>query len=419
MRHFSFLTPMPKRHLTDNLVVKSNELINASYAMTVNEQKLLLACISQIDSRSTLESGAQFVLGVEEARDLFYSKADQRHAFRDLDDASRRLFERKVSIDLGDGRELLTRFVQSAVFDPSKGTVTLHFANEIVPYLSQLQANFTQYRLSNIVQLTSSHAVRIYELIVSWTGQGLAYKEMEIEEFREMLGLGEKYKLNGQLKDRVVNPAVSQINESTDFELDISFKKSRRTFKWIQLRFNQKAEAAAAAAEARKQRDARALQNQAAKANRAIQEQKQAAAAAVQTALSEWQSLPDGSIFAHQDGSVWRKDGSTLYSKEKNARIVEAQIPHLLASGQLAHLPPHPPAPPLPTEEESEAQMWQIPATDDEQEEFNVAQNELTMKEQRLLELWERGLITREEYLSMILPPEPPPDFAPDDPSAY
>ena len=387
MRHFSFLTPMPKRHLTDNLVVKSNELINASYAMTVNEQKLLLACISQIDSRSTLESGAQFVLGVEEARDLFYSKADQRHAFRDLDDASRRLFERKVSIDLGDGRELLTRFVQSAVFDPSKGTVTLHFANEIVPYLSQLQANFTQYRLSNIVQLTSSHAVRIYELIVSWTGQGLAYKEMEIEEFREMLGLGEKYKLNGQLKDRVVNPAVSQINESTDFELDISFKKSRRTFKWIQLRFNQKAEAAAAAA--------------------------------VQTALSEWQSLPDGSIFAHQDGSVWRKDGSTLYSKEKNARIVEAQIPHLLASGQLAHLPPHPPAPPLPTEEESEAQMWQIPATDDEQEEFNVAQNELTMKEQRLLELWERGLITREEYLSMILPPEPPPDFAPDDPSAY
>ena len=41
------------------------------------------------------------------------------------------------------------------------------------------------------------------------------------------------------------------------------------------------------------------------------------------------------------------------------------------------------------------------------------------MKEQRLLELWERGLITREEYLSMILPPEPPPDFAPGDPSAY
>ena len=33
-----------KQELTENLVVKSNELITASYAMTVNEQRLLLAC---------------------------------------------------------------------------------------------------------------------------------------------------------------------------------------------------------------------------------------------------------------------------------------------------------------------------------------------------------------------------------------
>lgn len=100
-----------KQELTENLVVKSNELITASYAMTVNEQRLLLACISQIDSRQKLEGDAVFTLTVEQARDLFYSRGDQRHAYRDLQVAAERLFERKVRIDLGGNEELLTRFV--------------------------------------------------------------------------------------------------------------------------------------------------------------------------------------------------------------------------------------------------------------------------------------------------------------------
>ena len=105
-----------KQELTANLVVKSNELITASYAMTVNEQRLLLACISQIDSRKKLEGDAVFTLTVEQARDLFYTRGDQRNAYRDLRVAAERLFERKVRIDLGSNKELLTRFVLSVRF---------------------------------------------------------------------------------------------------------------------------------------------------------------------------------------------------------------------------------------------------------------------------------------------------------------
>ena len=140
-----------KQELTENLVVKSNELITASYAMTVNEQRLLLACISQIDSRQKLEGDAVFTLTVEQARDLFYSRGDQRHAYRDLQVAAERLFERKVRIDLGGNEELLTRFVQTVRFSHDVHKVELRFATGILPYLSQLEQNFTQYRMSNIV----------------------------------------------------------------------------------------------------------------------------------------------------------------------------------------------------------------------------------------------------------------------------
>ncbi|WP_192877905.1 replication initiation protein, partial [Neisseria meningitidis] len=341
--------------MREYVVTQSQTLIQATYAMTVWEQRLLLSCISQIDSRLPMPEDNAYTLTVEQARDLFYTDANAQNVYRDMARAVEKLYERDVKIQLPDNETLQTRFISSVLWSPDKYQITLKFAPDIRPYLSQLQNNFAGYKLKNIVQLTSSYAIRLYEKLVGWAVRDMYYQEMEVAAFREMLALGDKYERISQLKERVIEPAVQQINANTDFSLDVSFKKCKREVRWIQLRFNQKAEAAAAAAEARKQRDARALQNQAAKANRAIQEQKQAAAAAVQTALSEWQSLPDGSIFAHQDGSVWRKDGSTLYSKEKNARIVEAQIPHLLASGQLAHLPPHPPAPPLPTEEESEA----------------------------------------------------------------
>ena len=130
--------------MKENLVVKHNDLVTASYAMTRHEQNVLLACISQIDSRERLEDGKTFILTVEQARDLFYNGNDQNHAYRDLKTASERLFERKIRLDIGDGKELLTRFVQSVVFDPNQGAVTLRFATDIHPYLSQLERNFTQ-----------------------------------------------------------------------------------------------------------------------------------------------------------------------------------------------------------------------------------------------------------------------------------
>ena len=63
----------------------------------------------------------KYLLTVEQARDLFYNGNDQNHAYRDLKTASERLFERKIRLQLDNGKELLTRFVQSVIFDPEAG----------------------------------------------------------------------------------------------------------------------------------------------------------------------------------------------------------------------------------------------------------------------------------------------------------
>ena len=170
----------------------------------------------------------------------FYNGNDQYNAYRDLKTASERLFERKIRIQLDNGKELLTRFVQSVIFDPDAGRVNIRFATDIYPYLSELEKNFTKYRLANIVQLTSVYAVRLYELLICWLGQGLHNKEFDIDDFRRLMGVDDKYSQFGQLKDRVITPALEQINEFTDHEIRVSYRKVGRVFRFIAFSFNAK-----------------------------------------------------------------------------------------------------------------------------------------------------------------------------------
>jgi plasmid replication initiation protein len=228
----------------NNLIYKANALIEASYALSTNEQRLLLACISQIDSSRPLDANKPFHLTVEQARDLFYNDSERNNAYRDLRSACDRFYERDVKMKSEDGQwERRTRFVSTVDFDESKQEAVLYFAVGILPYLSQLKENFTRYRVSNMVQLTSSHAIRVYELIVMWYGQNQSYKELEIDEFKDLLGLGLKYKQTGQLNQFVIEPVVEQINDRTDFILEINLRKIGRSFRYIQLSFSRKEDA--------------------------------------------------------------------------------------------------------------------------------------------------------------------------------
>lgn len=241
--------------MKDNLIYKSNDLIEASYGLTVNEQRLVLACISQIKSDTNILETTAYTLTLQQSIDLFYSDKDKYNAYQDMRDACDRLYKREVRLKSDDGsKELWTRWIQAAEFDNEKHEAKLYFSIKILPYLSQLHGNFTKYRLKNMVQLTSSHAIRIYELIVMWAGQSQNYKELHIDEFKELLGVRGKYKQVGQLKDKVISVAVDQINAHTDFNLDIKIKRIGMSNHYVQLSFGQKPTETAAEAQRKQAR---------------------------------------------------------------------------------------------------------------------------------------------------------------------
>lgn len=229
--------------MQNNIVAKSNDLIVASYSLTRHEQNLLLACMSKIDSRpeaSSLTEEDEFVINITDVKEFFYDVKIQRNAYRDLKKASNKLFERHVVIALPENKELKTRFISGIVFDPNNGQITLTFAKKILPYLTQLHQNFTTYRLADTVELTSVHSVRLYELMVCWAGQNRWSEKMDIDDFKYIMGVEGKYSQFANLRDRVIETAIKQINENTSYNISVSYGKVLREYRTLTFKFYKK-----------------------------------------------------------------------------------------------------------------------------------------------------------------------------------
>ena len=79
-------------------------------------------CISQIDSRKRLDEGKYLPSQLSKPETCFITvmtNTTPTETWKDT--ASERLFERKIRLQLDNGKELLTRFVQSVIFDPEAG----------------------------------------------------------------------------------------------------------------------------------------------------------------------------------------------------------------------------------------------------------------------------------------------------------
>lgn len=222
-------------------VCKANKVIEASYKLSLNEQRLILACIGQVNSMKELTSADRFELTAKEFAKLFNIKEDK--AYQALKEVSEQLFERYVIIDNPDPEEptlkyTKTRWISSIDYIPEKGKVALYFAQRMLPYLSLLQGQFTKYKLEHIGKMTCVYAIRLYELLVQW--QTVGKREIALEELKELLQLEDKYDRMDNFKARVLEPAISDINTHSNFEVSWKQRKSGRNVTHLIFTFAEK-----------------------------------------------------------------------------------------------------------------------------------------------------------------------------------
>jgi len=212
-----------------NVVAKSNRLVEASYRLTLVEQQMILFAICRArEEQKGLSSDDWLTIDSKAFATAF--NTDPKNAYRQLNEAAATLYDRSITMydNDGDPRRIETRWISAKARIDARGQVQIIFAPIVIPYLTRLEVEFTSYRLEKIGKLTSAYAVRLYELLVQYLSLGK--REFELADLRKTLGMSElEYQTMDNLKRRVIDIAVKQINAHTDITTSYTQSRTGRT----------------------------------------------------------------------------------------------------------------------------------------------------------------------------------------------
>ena len=213
-----------------DLIVKDNALINASYNLDLAEQRLILLAILEARESNT-PSDRDLTIHAESYINHF--NVHRNTAYKVLKDACKNLFERRFSYQKltakGNLENVMSRWVQRVSYVENEALVRIRFSDDVVPLITNLEKHFTSYELEQVSSLTSAYAIRLYELLIAWRSTGKV-SMLETKELRSRLGVSDtEHQRMESFKRRVLEPAITQINQYTDIRVEYEQHKKGRT----------------------------------------------------------------------------------------------------------------------------------------------------------------------------------------------
>ena len=223
-----------------DLVVKDNALINASYYLSLTEQRLILLAIIQARAEKKT-TGNEFKVKVSSYINA-YGVADAT-AYEAIQKATETLrtryftFERVVD---GEPERVVSNWVQSIAYAENSSYIKIKFTDDVMPLITKLEKHFTSYQLEQVKDLSSIYAIRLYELMMQWRSSGQT-QQIPIDELRYKLGIEpDEYKQMVNFKTKVLDFAINQINEHTDIKASYEQHKEGRSITGFTFTFKPK-----------------------------------------------------------------------------------------------------------------------------------------------------------------------------------
>ena len=213
------------------LIKKSNQLIEARYKFDVWETRFFLSVLSQIRREDAdLEV---YRIWYRDVVRSFGLKSNQSYDL--LREAAKRLMQKSFFVNYekdGVEREVQYHILRKIDYmkegEEDKGVENQEYVDvtveqEMKPLLLQLQRNFTAYDLRNVRKL-GAYPVRVYELLKQY--ENLGERTIYIDEMKRMFELTTEYPRFPNFFQKVIKPAVREINLHTDLTVsDIEYVK--------------------------------------------------------------------------------------------------------------------------------------------------------------------------------------------------
>lgn len=226
----------------DFKVVMSNELVKGEQdVMTLWQHKVFRLLISQIRPSDTgLETYSCKVTELAE-----YLGMKPKSIYGDIDELTNKLMQAFIKIkESSNGRRKRENWLKVSlvsICSCTNGILTIRLNDQIKPFVLQQKGFYTQYEIGSILKFKSVYSIRLYEVLLAdfkslYFTRSIHKFEYSIKQLREYMGCENKLLKISQLKEKCINKALSDINNSelSEFTATARYVKNGRTVVGVQ-----------------------------------------------------------------------------------------------------------------------------------------------------------------------------------------
>lgn len=224
--------------LREQIVVKSNAMINALGALSLQQTRFIAWLASSLP-HGMISPDKPFDLEIDVSAFSAAFDIDSRLAYSEVRKISRVLQQKIIHIPIGHD-VVEVGILTKARYRSGEGRVWLRIDEDLLPHIVGLREQFTKYRIKDVYQFSSAHTWRVYELLRQY--KDIGRREIEVDELKQKLGVLGRYSVLADLRKRVIDPAVDEINTTSDIFIEYDQKKrGRRIVAFLFMIFDNKA----------------------------------------------------------------------------------------------------------------------------------------------------------------------------------
>ena len=233
-----------ERPAEDRWITMSNALTRAGHGLTLAEKRIVASAASKLDSRRVLKPGEVPTTRITAAEYAETFKVDLDTAYDQLQAAAKTLYNRSITFyEAAHSRKgkplpptkVQMRWVGQVHYQEGEGWVELFWWPKLLPHLIGIKRQFTTYQLQQTSALRSAYSWKLLELLMRFKSNGWA--EYAIEDFCTSMDAPPSLSDFGQVKRRIIEPAVKELTQKDGWMIQWKPIKAGRKVKAVRFDF--------------------------------------------------------------------------------------------------------------------------------------------------------------------------------------
>ena len=204
------------------IVTQNFALINAKFKLSALELKFILNAISCLDSVRDTEL-EEYSITVKELESELGIGKEQHSRLKVF---AKKLMSKPLLIEHKNGDFEVYNWLSRVRYISDEARFMVRFEEGLKPYLLELKGRFTPYNLKNILPLSSTYSIRIYQLLKEY--ESLKKRTFILEELQDILQAPKSYKLYSKFKQAILEVSEKELKEHCDIYFTFSEKKRGR-----------------------------------------------------------------------------------------------------------------------------------------------------------------------------------------------